>query len=442
MLGGTCDELNADAEQHAASAIAYTNGTMTFVPFPVHIPTPLFCGIPEALPRSRFGPSLLVRPAAFARAQSILGIMVGKVTLKLNGSSVVEDKSIMLYNSSGSNEITFNATLECNFKPWPKDYDSRRNCFFVGQGRHTLQIIGDNVKLGNKPGKSVCAPKFEDGSLLFTVEKDPEYCDADLVFYNDPPTTSATTFETRISTTEPSTDLSTTSLIIVIVCSSVGGLLLLFGLAGFIYWFFKCRRRRRVEKTAVEKDEEMVRDPLDPLKYIAKSEKDRRRRAEKEALEDLIKRLRDGKTQSWEDKVQKQESLTSQETYDKEITEAEWRWMHRRNLALEKNELYDWDKETDEHMKTLKEAGREKELREFKTYLSRPALYKRFLDEKDVALRRFNCRHNGIRQPSYAERGCQITKIEKELEAPLPFPIWLDWPEYQEDEAKKEESGK
>ncbi|KAI1713661.1 hypothetical protein Ddc_11809 [Ditylenchus destructor] len=345
----------------------------------------------------------------------------------------------------------YNTGEGCDLTLWWRKGERDEKIVTSSDNADTLfKFSGDKVKLGTKPGKSVCAPNFEDGSLLFEVEKDPEYCDAELVFYNDPPTTSATTFETRISTTEPSTDLSTTSLIIVIVCSSVAVILLLLGLAGFIYWFYKRRdrpqppqpRQKSVEKTAVAKDEEMVRDPLDRKVFITKTEKESRMRNERKDLEDVINRLRDGKIQSWEPKVKKKESLTSQETYDKEITEAEWRWMHRRNLGLQQNELYDRDKETEERMKMLLDAGREKELREIKTYLSRPGLYKRFLDEKDVALRRFNCRRNGVTEPTYEERGCYFTETEKELQAPLPFPIWVDWPEFQEDEAKKEESGK
>ncbi|KAI1701754.1 hypothetical protein DdX_15927 [Ditylenchus destructor] len=454
----------------------------------------------EAQSRSRFGSPHLIRSAASARAQSNLGIMRGKVTLQRKGSDPVESESITLYSNVGSGNITFDATFpSCDFRKaqgsdmFAFRYDSTGNdCslklwwskedFGISkEGEETevvsssnradthFVLIGDKVKVGNQI-KPVCAPRFKDGALLFTVEDSPKYCNATLVFQSDlPPPTPAATYKTVVSTrttaatTEATTDLSSTSLIIVIVCGSVAGILLLLGLAAFIYWFYKRRarlypqpspqssrqhppprkflpRHRRREKTAIEKEEEMVHDPLDPTKFIAKSENENRKQEEREALETLINRLRKDIVLPWELKMQRKEPLTSQDHYDKEITEAEWRWIHRRNLALQQNEPYDWDKETEEQLKALEEAGREKELREFKTYLSRAALYKRFLNEKDIAMTRFHCRNNGITQPTYADRGCRLTKIENNLQAPLPFPIWVDWPEFQEPEEAQEES--
>ncbi|KAI1704708.1 hypothetical protein DdX_14064 [Ditylenchus destructor] len=401
--------------------------------------------------------------------------MAPNVTLKRKGSDPVEGQSITLYSSDKSNSIVFSATLpryDCEWEGILGDelkfeYNSKfeHNCSFILQWnkdvygiskggeekrmfildkRKTspddivteipIQFERDEVKLGDQRNKSGCAPRFKNGTLLFTVKEPPQYCSAILEFEVDLPTTSTQTHEMMFSTTNaPDTGLSSTSLIFVIVCSSVVGIVLLLGLAALIYWLYK---RRRAEKKI-----EMVPDPLVPKKYITKSEKERRTCEEKEALEGVIKRIRENKILPWARKMRKNKPLTSQEIYDKEIAESEWRWIHRRNRALQENEAHGWDKETEDHIKTLEEAGREKELREFKTYLSRPVLYKRFLDEKDVAQRRSNCRHNGIKEPTYADRGCDFTKFEQNITRQLPQPMAEDWPKELETKEKADVVG-
>ncbi|KAI1696964.1 hypothetical protein DdX_18781 [Ditylenchus destructor] len=183
----------------------------------------------EAQSRSRFGSPHLIRSAAFARAQSNLGTMNGKVTLQRKGSGPVKGQSITLYGNGESDNVTFDATFpECDFsnafkrvgwdyKEEVEDrfafrYDStEKDCVLflwwnktdrgIKQLRQTdeWKIDSDSIvsaeNSDNKqfvfkngrmslgyPRAPVCAPSFEDGALLFTVEIPPKYCNATLVF--------------------------------------------------------------------------------------------------------------------------------------------------------------------------------------------------------------------------------------------------------------------
>ncbi|KAI1706935.1 hypothetical protein DdX_12718 [Ditylenchus destructor] len=160
---------------------------------------------------------------------------------------------------------------------------------------------------------------------------------------------------------------------------------------------------------------------------LADLKKDRQKVEERIDLEDVIMRIRDGKKQSWESKYQRGKPLTYAEIRDKEIAEAEWRWIFRRNRAFQLGEDYQTNKFLEEYMKDLEARGFDEELRNAQTLVSRPYLYERMKDEKKAAEMRYNNRVRGLPVPSYERLGIEITKLEIGLNRPEPEPLCQDW---------------
>ncbi|KAI1708406.1 hypothetical protein Ddc_14374 [Ditylenchus destructor] len=156
---------------------------------------------------------------------------------------------------------------------------------------------------------------------------------------------------------------------------------------------------------------------------VADLKKDRLKVEERKDLEDVIMRIRDGKKQSWESKFQRGKSLTYAEIRDKEVAEAEWRWIFRRNRAFQLGEDYQTNKFLEDYMRDLETRGFDEELRNAQTLVSRPYLYERMKDEKKAAEMRYSNRVRGLPVPSFERLGIEITKLEIGLNRPEPEPL-------------------
>ncbi|KAI1717721.1 hypothetical protein Ddc_09570 [Ditylenchus destructor] len=160
----------------------------------------------------------------------------------------------------------------------------------------------------------------------------------------------------------------------------------------------------------------------------AEYEHNRQKYEERMELEDVIERIRNGMPQSWEAKCRTGEPLTNEEIRDKEIAEAEWRWIARRNFAFRLGKDYQTNKYLEEYMKDMERRGFDEEMRKAQTLVSRPHLFDLMKEEKKAAETRYYHRVHGLPVPTHESFGIEISKIESQiLNRPKPEPMCADW---------------
>ncbi|KAI1718735.1 hypothetical protein Ddc_09384 [Ditylenchus destructor] len=319
----------------------------------------------------------------------------------------------------------------------------------------TFEILITNSEVGfgienSENWNLVCPLNFESTKAFFNVTEEPKFCKVFLEFDYDviPPPYFADNSNKIIRTHWPTTDLPgehSSEFWVLVIATPIFGILFLIGVGALIYGYCVIRKRRQ-KRRAMGLKEESVRTeeeysdadrkdetteftlqaPSFQVKKIVEEEK-KRQIDEREALVAVIKRLRNPKPYNWELKLNNGDQLDEGDLREKEITEAEWRWIHRRNIAFRTQEDHMPDPLFNEKMKALKEKKQFKEVRKLQTFMSRPHLYARLLDEEKMARKRHWQRTTGKPLCTESEMGVRIKPEERHISRPEPEPMNQDW---------------
>ncbi|KAI1722216.1 hypothetical protein DdX_04525 [Ditylenchus destructor] len=331
-----------------------------------------------------------------------------------------------------------------------------------------LLIYDDIVHYGIENSENMnntnraCPPFFTSTNAFFNVTKEPELCQVFLKFDYDviPPHPNYfadnNTIEIDWPTDGPTTDLpgsqlSAASFWVLVIAAPILGILFLIGVCALIYGYCVIRKRRQ-KRRAMEAvdllegsmrtweedystvDRKKVNETTDitlqppPFQVKKLIEEDKKLQSdEREALVAVIKRLRNPKPYNWELKLNNGEQLDEGDLREKEITEAEWRWIRRRNFAFMTHEDHRPDPLLDEKLRELQEKKQFKEMRKLQTFLSRPVLYQRLLDEEKMARKRHWQRTTGKPLCTESEMGVRIAPDERHISRPEPEPMNQDW---------------